>query len=175
MDTWKWIKVRASHGGAMEGLWGRTWGAPKHTKMHQNGHHSMTEQSVLNLSWVNDIFGLNGHLKKARSQSMSWRGHGVALKVHENEPKCTKMHQKGQHCKTDQKVLNLSSVSNMALHMRFTKTRNLYREGPNNTIHFQKRWCILVQLMHYPMTHNLLRLLSPFKCLFNPETDNIFH
>ena len=40
MDTWKWIKVRASHGGAMEGLWGRTWGAPKCTKMHWNGHHA---------------------------------------------------------------------------------------------------------------------------------------
>ena len=110
-----------------------------------------------------------------RSPSKSCNGPGVALKVHQNEPKCTNIHPKGHHCKTDQKVSNLPSVTNMALHMRCTKTRDCYREGPNNTIHFQKRWCILVQLMHYPMTHNLLRLLSPFKCLFNPETDNIFH
>ena len=35
-----------------EGLWGCPWSAPKWTKMHQNGHCIMTEQSVSNLSWV---------------------------------------------------------------------------------------------------------------------------
>ena len=74
----------------------------------------------------------------------------------------TKMHQKGHHCETDQKVSNLSSVTNMVLPMRCNKTRNCYREGPNNTIHFQKRWCILVQLMHYPMTPPW------FACSFTP-------
>ena len=86
----------------MEGPW-RGYGvahgvhqnAPKRTKMHQNGHHSVTEQSVSNLSRVTYIFGLNGHLKEARSQSMSRRGHGVAHEVHPKAPKLTKMHQSG--------------------------------------------------------------------------------
>ena len=29
--------------------------APKWTKMHQKGHHSMTEQSISNLSWVTNV------------------------------------------------------------------------------------------------------------------------
>ena len=80
----------------MEGPW-RGYGvahgvhqnAPKCTEM-VTMHHSMTEQSVSNLSRVTYIFEINGHLKEARSQSMSWRGHGVAFEVHQNEPKCTK-------------------------------------------------------------------------------------
>ena len=80
----------------MEGPW-RCYGvahgvhqnAPKCTEM-VTMHHSMTEQSVSNLSRVTYIFEINGHLKEARSQSMSWRGHRVALEVHQNEPKCTK-------------------------------------------------------------------------------------
>ena len=147
----------------MEGPW-RGYGvahgvhqnAPKCTEM-VTMHHSMTEQSVSNLSRVTYIFEINGHLKEARSQSMSWRGHGVAL-----APKWTKMHQKGHLCKTDEKLSNLSSMTNM--HMRFAKTRNCYRKGSNNTMHFQEWWCFLVQLMHYPMTPLQFALTSiPFQ------------
>ena len=85
-------------------------------------------------------------------------------------PKWTKMHQKGHLCKTDQKISNLSSMTNM--HMRFTKTRNCYRKGPLNKIH-GAFWCSSCTT---PWTlHNLLWLLYPSRCPFHPEMDYISH
>ena len=165
MDTWKGIGLRICPGGVM-GLHMRC------TKRHQNWSKCT---KVVSIAWQSklfrfchewlmwSIFGLNGHLEVDRSPSKSCKGHGVALEVHQNEPKCTNIHPKGHHCKTDQKVLNLSPVTNIALHRRCTKTRNCYREGLNNTIQFQKRCCILMQLIHYPITPLWFALTSiPF-------------
>ena len=42
--------------------------------------------------WLIPFFSaLDGRLKEDRSQSKSWRGHGIAHEVHLNAPKCTKM------------------------------------------------------------------------------------
>ena len=43
-------------------------------------------------------------------------------------------------------------------------------------VHFGPFWCILMHLIQAPMTPpHLSRLISPFKCSFNPEKDHISH
>ena len=80
---------------------------------------------MVTVAWLNKVFRIfpewlmwsiswvNGHLKGYRSQSKSWRSHGVAHEVHQKAPKCTKMHQNGHHLMTmtEQSVLNLSWVT----------------------------------------------------------------
>ena len=120
MDTWKGRGVQASHWGIM-GLHMRR------TKMHQNGPKCT---KMVKIAWQCKVFRicpewliwsiswLNGHLKEDRSQSKSWRGHGVPHEVHQNAAKCTTMHNAQcttmhHHSMTEQSVSNLSWVTNM--------------------------------------------------------------
>ena len=109
MGTWKGMVFWTSHGGVM-GLHIRC------RKMHQNAAKWTKMVTVL---WESKVFqicpewlmwsisGVNGHLKGDRSQSKSWRSHGVAHGVDQNASKCTKIHKNALKCMTEQSVSNL--------------------------------------------------------------------
>ena len=66
--------------------------APKLTKVHQSGFHSMTAKyfDFALSDYCDPFFGLNGHLKVDKSQSKPWWGHGGVMGSHMG---CTKTHQ----------------------------------------------------------------------------------
>jgi len=177
----------------MEGWWGHTWGALKRSKLHQNGHHSMTEQSVSNFSCVANMIdvrtsqgGVIGIQKwiilvtqdkfKTLCSVLLWGlfwsilVHFGAHPVQPHDPTMT--------C-TDSSTLPsvhlLQKWIVLVTQDKFEILRSVMQWTPFWCIimHFLTFWCTLCATP-WPL-HDLLWLLYPFKCPFIPEMELSSH
>ena len=115
--------------------------------MDQNGHHSITEQTVSNLSWVTYMIFLliNWILERGKKSVEVMEGSWGCIW---GAPKWIKFDQDGHRTMTDQTVSKLSWMTNM--------------------IFFWIRWT-------FERGYDLIWLISPLKCPSNPEKDYISH
>ena len=88
-------------------------GSPtKCNKMHQNGHCTMTKQSILNLSWVTNMIHFWSKLTLGsveESEQVMEGSRGCTWVV----PKCAKIYKNGHHSMTKQSISNLFWVTSV--------------------------------------------------------------